>query len=116
MGTNVKGPHDYLRLGDWNFICAYCGRKGKGSEAVKLPAGIPGGSLYVHPEHYIARNPQDLVRGVPDIQVPPWVQPPGQNEFTPFCTPNGLSAVPGEAEPGCVTPGYLSPAYNPDGD
>jgi hypothetical protein len=112
MGTTVKGPYDYLKLGDWNAMCAECGRKGKASEMVQLPQGIPGAGMYVHVEHYIARNPQDFVRGIPDKMAPPWSQPEPEPTFIDFCTPNGLSAVPGYAEPGCAVPGYLSPAFD----
>ena len=73
----MTGRADYLELGDWNAICAECGRKGKASEMVQLPDGIPGARMYVHPEHYLRRNPQDFVRGVPDKPAAPWVQNPG---------------------------------------
>lgn len=107
----AKGPYDDLDLGNWNAICAECGRKGKALQMRKLPPGIPGAGLYVHPEHWIARNPQDFVRGVADKMAPPWVQPPSEDDFVDFCTPQGVSAVPGEAQPGCAYAGYLSSSY-----
>lgn len=114
MTTPVKGPYDYLKLGDWNALCAECGRKGKASEMLQLPVGIPGAGMYVHPEHWIARNPQDFVRGIPDNMNPPWTQPVPEATYIEFCTPNTSSAVPGFALPGCAVPGYLSPSFDPD--
>ena len=72
----MSGRADYLELGDWNAICAECGRKGKASEMVQLPDGIAGARMYVHPEHYLRRNPQDFVRGVADKPAAPWIQNP----------------------------------------
>lgn len=83
----MRGKYDYLNIGDWNAICALCGRKGKASDMVKLPKGIPqGGNAYVHNECWIARNPQDFVRGVKEKMTPPWVQPPPADTFVEFCT------------------------------
>lgn len=64
------GRADYLLLGDWNVQCYQCGFKMKASQAVRNWQGY-----YVHPEHNEPRQPQDFVRGVPDNQFPPWVQP-----------------------------------------
>lgn len=64
------GRADFLRLGDWNVQCYQCGFKMKASEAVRNWQGY-----YVHPEHNEPRQTQDFVRGVPDNQNPPWVQP-----------------------------------------
>lgn len=64
------GRADYLLLGDWNVQCFQCGRKMKASQAVRNWQGY-----HVHPEHNEPRQTQDFVRGVPDNQIPPWVQP-----------------------------------------
>jgi len=64
------GRADYLNLGDWNTQCFQCGKKMKASQAVRNWQGY-----YVHPEHNEPRQTQDFVRGVPDNQIPPWVQP-----------------------------------------
>ena len=109
MATPGKGKADYLELGDWNATCYQCGRKFKASQLVRHWQGY-----YVCQQHWEPREAQDFVRGVPDAVAPPWVQPMPVDTFAHFCTPNGLSAVPGQAEPGCMTPGYLSPLYNPD--
>lgn len=112
MGYPAKGRADFLELGDWNAVCGQCGRKRKASTMRMLPAGVPGAGFYVcFPEHWDARHPQEFVRSVPDDMSVPWAQPP-VNSFVPVCTPNGISAVPGQIQPGCVIPGYLSPAYN----
>lgn len=64
------GRADYLRLGDWNTQCYQCGFKAKASELVRNWQGY-----FVHPEHNEPRQTQDFVRGVPDNQIAPWVQP-----------------------------------------
>jgi hypothetical protein len=95
----VKGPADFFRPGDWNVVCSICGFKGKASEMVKNWQG-----LWRHPRHNESRQPQDFVRGVADIQAPPWVQPP-EDLYVQICTPAGISAIPGYALPGCMIPG-----------
>lgn len=68
--TVVKGPADFLELGDWNTVCYQCGFKAKASQLERNWQGY-----YVHPHHNEPRQPQDFVRGVPDTQTPPWTQP-----------------------------------------
>ncbi len=99
------GRADYLKEGDWNAVCAECGMKGKASEMLRLPDGIPGGKMYVHPEHYVARNPQDFVRGIPEKQSPPWSQPMPEDEFSDFCTT--ISAVADYAIAECALSDYF---------
>lgn len=100
------GRADYFEEGSWNVRCSMCFFKRKASTMVKNWQG-----LYRCREHDEPRHPQDYVRAVADVQTPPWTQSPGTDVYVSFCTPNGLSAVPGSGEPGCMTPGYLSPAY-----
>lgn len=102
------GRADYLRLGEWNARCSMCTFKRKSGTLVKNWQG-----MWRCPEHNEPRQPQDFVRAVPDIQTPPWTQP-GADTFGLVCSPQGLSAVPGEMQPGCGTPGYISPAYIDD--
>ena len=102
------GRADYLALGDWNALCYECGQKFKASMLKRHWQGYR-----VCPKHWEPRQPQDFVRAIPDIQTPTWAQPPTEI-FGALCTPNGSSAVPGEAEPGCMFPGYLSPMYYND--
>jgi hypothetical protein len=64
------GRADYLLLGDWNVQCFQCGFKAKASQMVRNWQGY-----WVHPEHNEPRQTQDFVRGVPDNQISPWVQP-----------------------------------------
>lgn len=109
MTYPLKGKADYLSLGEWNVVCYDCGRKFKSSMMQRNWQGF-----WECPEHWTPRQPQDFVRALPDVQTPPWVQPMPQNVFSLFCTPDGMSAVPGAMEPGCIVPGYLSPAYIPD--
>lgn len=110
MNTPGKGRADYYAEGDWNAVCYQCGRKRKASTLLRYWQGY-----YVCEEHWEIRQPQDFVRSIPDVQTPPWVQP-ATDTFAAICTPNGMSAVPGEMEPGCIVPGYLSPMYDGDVD
>lgn len=64
------GRADTLLQGDWNVQCYQCGFKDKASKMVRNWQGY-----YVHPYHNEPRQTQDFVRGVPDNQIPPWVQP-----------------------------------------
>lgn len=88
MGTTPpKGESDYLRLGDWNAACFVCGRKGKASEMFQIPLGVPGAGGYSHSYHknFRERQPQDLVRGIPDKMAAPWVQEP-QDDYVAVCS------------------------------
>ena len=96
MGTPGKGRADFLDLGDWNAVCSMCGRKRKASQMVKNWQG-----MYRCPEHNEARHPQDFVRAVPDVQTPPWVQPPA-DEFTNFCDLQGVSCLADYAVADCA--------------
>lgn len=93
------GRADYWQPGDWNAVCSQCGRKRKASDLIKNWQG-----MYRCREHDEPRHPQDFVRGVPDIQTPPWTQPPSETEQF-FCSLNGQSAIPGVGIPGCMIPG-----------
>lgn len=96
----TKGKADFLELGGWNVVCYECGRKFKASVMKRHWQGY-----YVCPRHWEARHPQDFVRGVQDVQTPPWTQPMPADSFALFCTPNGVSAISGLAMPGCSIPG-----------
>lgn len=112
MSYPAKGKADYLELGDHNAVCFECGRKFKASTMIRHWRGY-----YVCQQHWEPRQPQDFVRNVPPESLPAFVQPmPFLDQMADFCTPNGVSAVPGAMQPGCIVPGYLHPAYNPDSD
>jgi hypothetical protein len=105
-GSLGKGPADYYALGDYNARCSICGAKEKASKMVRNWQG-----LYRHPANSKngcnePRQPQDFVRGVQDIQTPPWVQSDENGDIDiQICTFNGQSALPGYAIPGCMIPG-----------
>ncbi len=67
-------PH-YVR-GDFNAICDVCGRLFKGSQLQVRWDGIMACS-----EDWEPRQPQDFVRGVPDIQTPPYTRPEQADTF-----------------------------------
>lgn len=99
MTTPPKGRADYLALGDWNVVCYECGRKRKASYMKRHWQGY-----YVCPEHWEVRHPQDFVRGIPDVQTPPWTQPMPADQFVSLCSYATRSAVASYAGPGCMTP------------
>ena len=104
------GRADFLKLGSWNFTCYRCGRKAKADTGKKVWQGF-----YVcdRPGCFEPRHPQDFVKGAPPDRLPPWVQPPPEDIFILFCTPNSRTAFPAVALPGCVIPGFIDPAYDP---
>jgi hypothetical protein len=62
--------------GDYNASCDVCGRQYKASSLIKRWDG-----LMCCKDDYEIRQPQEFVRGVADIQVPPWTRPEGTNTF-----------------------------------
>lgn len=108
MTTPPRGRADYLELGDWNAVCSMCGRKRKSSSLVRNWQG-----MWRCPEHNEARHPQDFVRGVQDVQTPPWTQPMPADTFVAFCTPNGKTSIAGFAVAGCWIAGWIDPAFDP---
>ena len=102
------GKADFLRLGDYNAQCYRCGMKRKASEMKKQWQGY-----YVCPEHWEQRQPQDFVKAIPDEVAVPWSQPLPGDTFVYVCDPNGQTAIPARAIPGCVIPNYISPSYDP---
>lgn len=105
----MTGRADKLVLGDWNAVCFECGRKRKASGMKKHWQGY-----YVCPEHWEPRQPQDFVRAVPEVTTPEWTQAMPADVFVGGCTPNGKTAYPGFAIPGCALPDYISPFFDPN--
>lgn len=103
MAGNGKGGRDFLDLGDWNAVCSMCGRKRKASEMVRNWQG-----MFRCPEHNEARHPQEYVRAVPDIQTPPWVQPPC-DEFAGVCFPEDICDIADFAVADCAICDFTSP-------
>ena len=62
--------------GDWIAICDVCGRKFKALTLTKRWDG-----LMVCKDDFEIRQPQDFVRGVADVQAPPWTRPEAQNTY-----------------------------------
>lgn len=91
------GKADYLALGDWNAKCDKCGFKFKAS-MLKLEWD----NLYVCPSCWEIRHPQDFVRGVQDVQTPPWVRPDPAPTYILTCLPSGIVAISGYAVSGCM--------------
>jgi hypothetical protein len=76
------GAQDHFVLGDYNAACYECGGKRKASQLKKHWRGY-----YVCPEHWEPRQPQDYVGGVPNTELPPWVQPEKEVFVAPFPEP-----------------------------
>lgn len=113
MATNYgKGRADFLSLGDWNAVCYQCGRKRKASTLKRNWQGF-----WVCPEHWETRQPQDFVRGIQDIQTPPWTQPMPADTFIGLtCTPATSQSFAGTLLVGCWRAGYTGdgiPPYYP---
>ena len=100
----MVGRADFFEEGGWNAVCFECGRKRKASQLKKHWQGY-----YVCPEHWEARQPQDFVRSVPDVQTPPWAQPMPADTFVYRCDFNGMTGWAGYAVAGCAICGYTSP-------
>lgn len=107
MAGNGKGGRDYLDLGDWNAVCSECGRKRKASEMVRNWQG-----MFRCPEHNEVRHPQEYVRAVPDIQTPPWTQPPS-DVFAGVCFPDDITGIADYAVADCAICDYVSPFATP---
>lgn len=98
------GRADYYEEGDWNAICSMCGRKRKASTLVKNWQGMWRCEIHNEPRHS-----QDFVRGVPDVQTPPWAQRPADRFIAIGCTPVTQSALAGIGVSGCAKAGFASP-------
>jgi hypothetical protein len=72
----VLGPHDHLKLGDFNAICDVCGFKFKGSMLRKRWDG-----LMVCKTDWEPRHPQDLIKLPQERPAPPWTRPVPVDEF-----------------------------------
>lgn len=74
-------PFIYVK-GDWKAICESCGDQVLASELRQRWDGY-----YVDAKCWEPRQPQDFVRGVADVQVPPFTRPePSDHYVTLQCT------------------------------
>jgi len=97
---------DYLALGDWNAQCDACGRKRKGSTL-----RLQWNGLWVCPEHWEPRQPQDFVKAVPEHPTPPFVRD-WTSTTVNVCSPNSRTAISTFAIAGCMIAGYRDPAFD----
>lgn len=102
------GRADYFALGDWNAICDQCGRKRKGSTL-----RLQWNGLWVCPEHWEPRQPQDFVKAVPEHPTPPFVRTPTDNFMPVICTINGSASIVDFAVVDCVTIDYIPASFDP---
>lgn len=80
------GKRDYYLQGDYNVICDRCGAKFKAHECQ-----LEWDNLFVCKYCWEARQPQDYVRGVEDIQTVPIARMRGAPRFiTSEVTPEDL--------------------------
>jgi hypothetical protein len=69
----------YYSKGDWLALCDSCGRVVKASELRKRWDG-----MMVDDRCFETRHPQDFVRGIADVQTPPFSRPEPSDVFIPF--------------------------------
>lgn len=101
------GRADYFALGDWNVLCDHCGRKFKGSTMRKQWNG-----LWVCPEHWEPRQPQDFVHALPEHPTPPFVRKPA-DVYIAVCTLQGRTGIADYGTADCALPDYISPGFTP---
>lgn len=89
-------------MGDWKAVCDRCGADFLASQLKKEWTGLMCCSRCWEPRH-----PQDFVRGVKDMQAPPWTRPDQGATYATFCSIPDRAAVPGIGIPGCMTPGFV---------
>lgn len=97
---------DYLKLGSWNVRCDRCGKKLKGDEARKTWDG-----LWVCPQHWEPRQPQDFVRSVREDPTPPFVRNP-PDVYINICGPSGRTSIAESAVATCWIAEFIDPAYD----
>jgi hypothetical protein len=66
----LRGPKDYLKVGDWNAFCDVCGFKYKASELRKRWDG-----MMVCADDLEPRHPQDYLKAVQEKPAPPFSRP-----------------------------------------
>lgn len=96
----------YYSKGDWLALCDSCGRVVKASELRKRWDG-----MMVDDRCFETRHPQDFVRGIADVQTPPFSRPEPSEVFFPVCTLEGISAIAGLAVAGCSLVGHTYTDY-----
>lgn len=97
----------FYAAGQWNFICDFCGKQNKSGDGV-----LTWNGFYVCKSHKEKRNPQDLLKGVAEVQSLPWSRPEVPETFVgPVCTIVTRSAIPAVGLPGCLTPGNTFRGY-----
>ena len=87
--------------GDWKVICDVCGFQYLASQLRKR-----WDNLMVCPADWETRQPQDFVKGVADIQAPPWARPETQDVFLSATI---SSAIAGYAIAGAAIVGHNTP-------
>lgn len=92
----------YLKMGSWNAICDRCGRKFKAHELRKTWDG-----LMVCSYDWETRHPQELIRGVKDVQGAKWTKPQPADTFVNVCTLSGRLSIAGYGTAGCMIAGYV---------
>jgi hypothetical protein len=90
----LRGPKDYLKIGDHNAWCGVCGMKYKATELRKRWDG-----MMVCAADFEMRHPQDFIRSVPEKPAPPYSRPRNDNVENP-----SFAGTPGVLFPGQVLP------------
>jgi hypothetical protein len=97
----------YYKKGSANAICDVCGLKYKLDYLQKRWDG-----LWVCPDDFELRHPQDFIRTKPDINKLYVTKPRGPDAFIGVCTVPGRTCYAGYAMAGCAIAGNVFPNIN----
>ncbi len=95
---------NYFQSGEWNVICALCGKKMKSGDIRKRWDGI-----YVCPEDYERRNILDFIRSVGEEGTPPFTSPEPADQFVTVIYLQNRQGIAGLAIAGVAKAGYYNP-------
>ena len=89
--------------GLWKALCDVCGREFKSSEQSKRWDG-----LMVCRQDFEIRHPQDFVRGVPDLQIVPWIRDEPTDTYLAICSIRDKYPLASVGTAGCCVCGDAS--------
>ena len=84
----------YYKAGSWNTWCQRCGKKFKSEQLQEEWDG-----LKVCKKCFELRHPQDMVRGIVDLQAVPWASPELADTFVINAVTQGFTTAPFSAGP-----------------
>ena len=100
----LRGPKDYLKIGDHNAFCDVCGFKYKASELRKRWDG-----MMVCDGDYEQRHQMDFLRSIPEKPAPPFSRP--RNDKASDLIPSYPSGTPASTTDNAGTTNFTT--YGP---